>query len=331
MSKVCLIPADVRRSFANSLQAVRVFGATDVFGAGGERAPGGHTFTMTCWLQRAMCCNSHLTLLRRTASWPGPEPVSHNQNPTCRVFVEVSDMNGSTAGFATPRRCTAMSVPNGLAAVKGPAYMSGRLPAYAVESAMQPGFVAQVGQSSSSGYLSGSGSPQSLIAGRGISLPASFHNMKFGDEGSPHSPVAAADLAEQLPPAQESTASFQAPMQHRDFRPAGPPLFDAEFLQSAPRSAPSSSEGMPRSQLRPHAQQHGETPGAALPQSTPHAAPGLLPSELGTGRNGMQQEQPMPVVQGRPQYSTVAGGIPDRLSFLPRTESVVSITRASSV
>lgn len=216
-----------------------------------------------------------------------------------------------------------------LIAAQGPAYMNGI--GHAGESGQQPVFLPQAGQSNSSGYLSGSGTSQSLIAGRGISLPASLHNMKFGNEGYPHSPVAAASLLEQPHPTQGSAAPTQAPMQHHESGPSNPPLLDAQFLESAPRSDPASSEGIARSQLRPHVQQHDiNASGAGLPQSYPGAAAGLLPSELGTGSTGMQQGWPMPVMQ-RPQYSTVAGAIPDRLSFLPRTESVVSITRASSV
>ena len=59
------------------------------------------------------------------------------------------------------------------------------------------------------------------------------------------------------------------------------------------------------------------------------ALPGHVSYPMHGGLEGASR--PMPVMPDRQQYSMVAGDIPDRLSFLPRTVSVVSITRASSV
>ena len=218
--------------------------------------------------------------------------------------------------------------------VQGPGFTSGRLPNFAGDTGMQQGYMPRMGNSSSGSLLSGSGSPQSLAAGRGISLPASLHSVKFGNEGVPAGPASAVLCNEQLPQPQESIVSEHGPVQYRSDGVADAASFDAHFLGSVPRSAPSSVESnIPRSQLRPPLQQEAfiASQDADLPQSLAHTAAGSVPLGSAFIDDGQEHTGPMTDMQDRQQNSAVAGEIPDRLSFLPRTVSVVTITRASSV
>ena len=219
-----------------------------------------------------------------------------------------------------------------LLAVQGPEFTSGRLPNFAGDTGLQQGHTPRMGNSSSGSFPSGSGSPQSLVAGRGISLPASLQSMKFGNEGFPAGPAAAMICNEQLQQPQESMASEHGPGQHGSDGVA--PAFDARFLGPAPRSAPSSVESsISRSQLRPPVAQEAlfASQGADLPGNLAHTAAGSVAQGAVSIDDGWEQTGPMTDMQDRQQNSAVAGEIPDRLSFLPRTVSVVTITRASSV
>ena len=148
-------------------------------------------------------------------------------------------------------------------------------------------------------------SPRSMPSERGISLPSSFTNVKFDSDG-------------------------------RQLRPPNPfdtERSDAHPLDLLPRSGGSSLErNIPRSLLQP-ASPTSRAYGSVSAESSFRAVPLAGGSELASRESGLstQDSIPMPIVPERQQYSIVAGEIPNRTSFLPRTVSVVSITRASSV
>ncbi|KAK9862943.1 hypothetical protein WJX84_012116 [Apatococcus fuscideae] len=166
---------------------------------------------------------SHLSPLRHTRLSQGAD------DPHAPLFVTSRSGSGSGSGFPIGQL-----QPNHH---QGPGFLSGRLPSYTSDTGMQPSYAPRLGITSSGSFPSGSGSPPSLSGGRGISLPASLHNMKFGHEGLPDSPAAELFSPEQLQTPQGSmNSAVHASVQQNTPSVAAAPAFDGQFLGAVPRS-----------------------------------------------------------------------------------------------